>query len=588
MEIAQFRFHVLGAKWEVEAQAFHENYEALKAKTISEDAFLGMSVLPITRICEQITALQREIRVPDGTGTLVVPRVLERDTIKYSVISILLDLLGDPRKDKKFKIACLASVTAVTMASGSPTSVFRIFPGVSTAIFKVCVGDFKQGKDLTALAIGSWSQIVAAVMGDSTQLDVPAEQLAEARSKVRVMAGNIFSFKHGPPLLDNYCVRLALVRAAVLLLDTCPRRLSECAEFFVDAVVLYNNIESDPGSSAISVEEEERDGGNEVVRLTEDAIQRMGKRIRERKAADVSEDDVLSYLSSLEENAENAENSTRSQEEQKGGGEFSFAEERFYSLVSLLPRLNISTLSDEKKLDTVRLVNGYVKLLSGSLSSMVPVLLEKLAFTLISLLEFDTALPAELDAKTSLTAAATKGPSRAGNVVLWRGLQLQNGSGGSGISFAGASTAFLSTSRYPRHEFRFFGDVRIALELKKTCALLAGLSGDDSATALVSLFLELYADTKNQKVKNQIVYILIGAVEGIKAELLGEGLVTALIENVLEATLERFTTCNSSPFYDTLFSLISELFGKLCVKASLDTLNAVLPKVLYPLLELLG
>ena len=379
-------------------------------------------------------------------------------------------------------------------------------------------------------------------------------------------------------------MRLALVRAAVLLLDTCRRNLAECAEFFVDTVVLYNNIESDPASSSISVEEEARDGGNEVVRLTEDAIRRMGKRIRERRDADVNEDDVLAYLSSLEENAENAHNSS---EEKESGGEFSFAEERFYSLVSLLPRLNISTVSDEKKLDTVRLVNGYIKLLSGNLASMVPVLLEKLAFTLISLLEFDTALPAELDAKS--TVSAIKGAPKTGNVVLWRGLQLQNGSSGSsGINFSAASTAFLSTSRYPRHEFRFFGDIRIALELKKTCALLAGLSGDDSATALVSLFLELYADAKNQKVKNQIVYILIGAVEGIKAELLGEGLVTALIENVLEATLERFTTCNSSPFYDTLFSLISELFGKLCVKVPLDTLNAVLPKVLYPLLELLG
>ena len=194
MEIAQFRFHVLGAKWEVEAQAFHENYEALKAKTISEDAFLAMSVLPVTRVCEEITALQSELRVPDATGALIVPRVLERDTIKYSVISILLDLLADPRKDRKFKIACLVGVTAATKASGSPASIFKIFPGVSTAIFKVCVGDFKQGKDITALAIGSWSQLVATVMGDSVRLGVPDEQFAEAKSKVKIMAGNIFSF----------------------------------------------------------------------------------------------------------------------------------------------------------------------------------------------------------------------------------------------------------------------------------------------------------------------------------------------------------------------------------------------------------
>lgn len=581
MELAQFRFHVLGAKWEIEAQSFHDNHAGLINKTISDNDFLGMSVLPITRICEQIIALQNEFKVPDATGAIVTPRILERDTIKYSVISILLDLLNDAKKDKKFKIACLKSVTTVTAASGSPTSIFKIFPGVSTAIFKICVGDFKQGKDITALAIDSWSHIVSIVMSDNIQLDATKEQLTEARSKVKIMAGNIFSFKHGPPLLDNYCVRLALVRAAVLLLDTCRVNLSECAEYFVDTVVLYNNIESDPSSSSISVDDEEKDGGNEVVRLTEDAIQRMGRKIHEKKNAAVGEDDVLAYLSTLEENAENAH---QSEERDSSKGEFSFAEERFYNLISLLPRLNITTVSDEKKLDTIRLVNGYIKLLSGNLSSMIPVLLEKIAFTLISLLEFDTAFPAELNVKAGV--GAIKDGPRSGNVVLWRGLQLQSGSGGS--IFSAVSTSFLSTTRYPRHEFRFFGDVRIALELKKTCALLAGLGGDDNATALVSLFLELYADTKNQKVKNQIVYTLIGAIEGIKPDLLGEGLVVTLIENVLEATLEQFTTCNYSPFYDTLFSLISELFGKLCVKIPLDTLHIVLPKVLYPLLELLG
>lgn len=581
MSIAQFHFHILGAKWEIEAQTFHDNYESLKNKIISDDEFLSMSVLPITRICEQVTALQNELKVTDTSGAIIAPRVLERDTIKYSVISILLDLLNDPKKDKKFKNACLKSVTEVTKASGSPSSIFKIFPGVSTAIFKICVGDFKQGKDITALSIDSWSQITSLVMNDSLQLNVTKEQFAEAKSKIKIMAGNIFSFKHGPPLLDNYCVRLALVRAAILLLDTCHKNLSECAEYFVDTVVLYNNIESDPNSSSISIDEEERDGGNEIVRLTEDAIERMGKKIHERKNADVNEDDVLSYLSSLEENAENVQK----YEENKSGGEFSFAEERFYNLMSLLPRLNISTVSDEKKLDTIRLVNGYIKLLSGNLSSMIPVLLEKIAFTLISLLEFDTALPAELDIKTNVKSIKDK--PRSGNVVLWRGLQLQNGNG-SGINFSTVNTSFLSSSKYPRHEFKFFGDIKIALELKKMCALLSGLCGDDNATALVSLFLELYADTKNQKVKNQIVYILIGAIEGINPDLLGEGLVTALIENVLEATLERYTMCNYSYFFDTLFSLVSELFGKLCVKVPLDTLNVVLPKVLYPLLELLG
>lgn len=567
------RLYELGAEWEAAAAKFHESYVALGNKVITDDEFVSLSVLPVATICNQICFLQDGLKESGATGPALL-MVLEKDTIKYSVISLLLDLLSDSHKDKRFKIACLRCVTSVTKACGSPTTISKIFPGVSTAVFKICVGDFKQGKELTALAIESWTQITSIAMSDDALSCFSEEQVAEVKAKVRVMAENVFSFKFGPPLLDSYCVRLALVRSAVLLLESCCTGLKECTELFLDTIVLYNNIESDPSSSSISTKEEGPNGGNEVVRITEDAIEKMSQKILEKKSkkeGSTSESDVLAYLSSLEENAENA-----SQPEEFGTeNDFSFAEDRLYSLLSSLPRLNLSTLNDEKKLDTVRLVNGYIKLLSGSLSSLVPVLLDRIALTLISLLEFDVALPSDAGAK-------------AGNVTIWKRPLQQQQSGGIGLSFSGARTSFLSATRYPRHEFRFFGDMRIALELKKMCSLLAGLSGDDNATALVSSFLELYADTKNHKVKNQIIYILIGTVEGIRQELLTETLVSALVENVLEATLENFTTCNSSPFYDTLFSLVSELFGKLYMRASLDTLSAMLPKVLYPLLELLG
>jgi len=171
--------------------------------------------------------------------------------------------LAERHADRELRLASVAGVVTIFRIAHSPDLLAMFVPGVSTALLRVALGDFKQGKALTAAAIDAWALVVCSVLEDSIPLatatvqttaaaatavsppSMPpavvrdAEWLRLTAGRVEIMAERLFSVRYGPQLVDQWQVRRALVNAAKMLLDRCSASLRACVPLLVDCCVMH-------------------------------------------------------------------------------------------------------------------------------------------------------------------------------------------------------------------------------------------------------------------------------------------------------------------------------------------------------------
>ncbi|XP_078616742.1 TELO2-interacting protein 1 homolog [Branchiostoma floridae x Branchiostoma japonicum] len=313
-------------------------------------------------------------------------------------------------------------------------------PGIAMTLCRVIMGDAKQGHAVTVCATDAWSKIVTMVMNDSSVGDSQSQQSFETcdrevseklrslqvrrtqdwcnstADKLKVLVQRIAGAVSHP----NWRVRLALVEFAHRLLSRCNKTLQCCTAPLLQ--LLVSQVGEDYPQVA--------DRCTQVLHRYAD--EHLGSR---------------PLVELLEEN--------------------------LHSLATSLPRL-MRAADDEKKLSTLTLTHGYLKLLGPRVATLLNSAphLRRLSMALLQVLELNVTdvkivgertpgggLPAVSVSKT--TSPVPLGSHPAGQYIL--------------------------SGRTKR--FRHFRDTRVYDLLRQICQLL-GYHGDLSL--LVDHFLDLY------------------------------------------------------------------------------------------------
>jgi len=210
------------------------------------------------------------------------------------------------------------------------------------------------------------------------------------------------------------------------------------------------------------------------------------------------------------------------------------------------------------------MINGYIKLLHSRIPSLLPAVLQKLFSALVLLLEFDViedAVPAPSVARRIST------PS---NELVQ---QIEQGIFNTSIQCAILSPGF------PKHSFKRFNDARIAVALREMCKLLSAHGG---FPLLHDHVCELLSDPSSVRIRNQLLFILISILSGTTS--LSIDVVSSVVDILLEVSSDGER--DSPARRDITGALIAECLGVVCQKPA--TVVSILPRVLYPCLELLG
>ncbi|XP_035697320.1 TELO2-interacting protein 1 homolog [Branchiostoma floridae] len=311
-------------------------------------------------------------------------------------------------------------------------------PGITMTLCRVIMGDAKQGHAVTVCATEAWSSIVTMVMSDSSVGDSQSQQSMEScdvserlrslqvrrtedwcnstADKLKVLVQRIAGAVSHP----NWRVRLALVEFAHRLLSRCNKTLQCCTAPLLQLLV------SQVGDDYPQVS----DRCTQV--LTRYADKHLGSR---------------PLVELLEEN--------------------------LHSLATSLPRL-MRAADDEKKLSTLTLTQGYLKLLGSRVATLLNSAphLRRLSMALLQVLEMDITDVKIVGERTpggglpALSVSKTMSP-----------VPLESPPAGQ----------YVPSSRTKR--FRHFRDARVYDLLRQICQLL-GYYGDLSL--LVDHFQDLY------------------------------------------------------------------------------------------------
>ncbi|XP_078696287.1 TELO2-interacting protein 1 homolog [Branchiostoma floridae x Branchiostoma belcheri] len=327
-------------------------------------------------------------------------------------------------------------------------------PGITMTLSRVIMGDAKQGHAVTVAATEAWSRIVAMVMSDSSLGDNESQQSLKSHDtdvserlrslqvrrteewcsstaeKLKVLVQRIAGVVTHP----NWRVRLALVEFAERLLMNCTKSLERCTSPLLQMLV-----------SQV---------GDDYPQVTDRCRQVLGRY----SEAHLGSRSLVEIL-----------------------------EENLHSLATSLPRL-MRTADDGKKLSTLTLTHGYLRLLGPRMTSLLNSAphLRRLSLALVQVLELDV---------TDVNIVGERTP----------------GAGFPGVTVSSTTSAvpldcppagqYVLINRTKR--FQHFQDPRIYQLLSQICQLL-GYYGDLSL--LVDHFLDLYQQSSLHR--KQAVLIL--------------------------------------------------------------------------------
>ncbi|XP_054996340.1 TELO2-interacting protein 1 homolog [Sorex araneus] len=421
-------------------------------------------------------------------------------------VSLLLDL-AEREKAKQIKIAALGCLQVLLLQCECPDhpragdgpeeeqlgDLFASFlPGVSTALTRIILGDFKQGHGIVVSALRIFSKTVSFVVADAQLGRTPkarAKPAVEPRvaelmihrtedwvkstgAKLTVLIKKISESVSVHP---HWRVRLELVDLVETLLLKCSCSLLESAGPLLKALVGLVNDESPEVQARCS----------QVLRRFAEQRVVVGSRALA---------DVLA--------------------------------ENLHSLATSLPRL-MSSVDDQGKFSTLSLLLGYLKLLGPKVNFVLNsgAHLQRLSRALIQVLELDVA-----DIKIVEARRWDPGP----------------------LSASPEASASRPWNRVQRRYFRFFTDERVFLLLRQVCRLL-GFYGN--LYLLVDHFLDLYRESVAHRKQAAMVLneLVIGAA-GLEADALHaqhvqtsaedlRGIVTSVLEEYLSRENWYLVTC---------------------------------------------
>lgn len=283
-------------------------------------------------------------------------------------VSVLLHL-AETEQLKELRIEAMLCLCALaqcrhhkvssSLSQQAGDSFASFLPGVAVSLCRVITGEVTQGQAVTKCAVDSWVRLVTLVLGDLSidqctphqqtsqvtqspgkydQLRVvrSKEWVAMAAAKLRLLVSQIATLVSH----SNWRVRLALADGTATLLNKCA-----------------NSLE---GSTGILLEV--------LVTLTRDEYPNVAS-----KSSAALEDFCASRDLSRSKSL------------------IALLEENLYSLATALPRL-VHTASETKKLTTLKLFSGYLKLLGHQVSRLLYSVchLQRVSLALLQILELDT------------------------------------------------------------------------------------------------------------------------------------------------------------------------------------------------------
>lgn len=441
-------------------------------------------------------------------------------------VSLLLGL-AEQEKSKQVKIAALKCLQVLLFqcdCQEHPRSwdepeqkqlgdLFASFlPGISTALTRIILGDFKQGHGIVVTSLNIFCRTVSFVMADEQlrstskvctkpaveqrvaelMVDRAEDWVQSTGEKLNLLIKKILE---GVSVHPHWRVRLALIGLVETLLLKCSQSLLQSAGPLLKALVSLINDDS-PEVQARCREVLQRFAGQRVV---------MGNQALA---------DILS--------------------------------ENLHSLATSLPRL-MNSLDDQGKFSTLSLFLGYLKLLGPKvdfvLNSMAH--LQRLSKALVQVLELDVA-----DIK--IVETRHWDPSH--------------------LSTCPDTSVIRPWNRIQRRYFRFFTDERVFLLLRQVCRLL-GFYGN--LYLLVDHFMEVYHESVVYRKQAAMILneLVIGAA-GLEVEDFHDKHVKISPEELREivmSILEEYTsqenwylvTCIEAE--ETEEELVVKHFGQHCI-----------------------
>ncbi|XP_072037283.1 TELO2-interacting protein 1 homolog [Amphiura filiformis] len=236
-------------------------------------------------------------------------------------------------------------------------------PGIAMAICKVILGDTKQGQNVTVVTIQLWSRLVSLVMsedgkhksqsdtrtthqsprpdtsranGESLLIKRTPEWVESTAKKLNILIGQIVDMVTNP----HWKVRMAMAQFAKDLIFECKCSLTDSTPKLLELLVSLVGDEY-----------------SQVATLSQETLKEFSQHHLDGEAKQLVE----------------------------------LLEDNLYSLMTVLPRL-VRAADDTKKLSTLNLVIGYLKLLGPRITTLLysAAHLKRLSLALIQVVEFDT------------------------------------------------------------------------------------------------------------------------------------------------------------------------------------------------------
>ncbi|XP_055977188.1 TELO2-interacting protein 1 homolog [Sorex fumeus] len=540
----------------VECLTFVLAATCVRERELLRELFSELSACLYSPSAQKPAAVSEELKlaVVEALGTLMhsaygdvilafyEPAVLPR--LGFAV-SLLLDL-AEQEKSKQIKKAALRCLQVLLLQCSCPDhprawegpeeeqqlgDLFASFlPGISTALTRIILGDFKQGHGIVVSALNIFYKTVSFVVADAQLGRTPkvhAKPAVEPRvaelmvhraedwvkstgAKLTVLIKKIAEAVSVHP---HWRVRLELVDLVETLLLKCSRSLLESAGPLLKALVGLVNDESPEVQTRCS----------QVLRRFAEQQVVAGSRALA---------DVLA--------------------------------ENLHSLATSLPRL-MNSVDDQGKFSTLSLLLGYLKLLGPKVDFVLNsgAHLQRLSRALIQVLELDVA-----DIK--IVEARHWDPGH--------------------LSASPETSASRPWNRMQRRYFRFFTDERVFLLLRQVCRLL-GFYGN--LYLLVDHFLDLYQESAaHRKQAAMILNELVIGAAGLEVDEPHEqhvktsaedlrGIVTSVLEEYLSRENWYLVTCVEAE--ETGEELVRKQGGPQALTAAAHTCQvAPLPAVSKP------
>ncbi|CAH1773622.1 unnamed protein product [Owenia fusiformis] len=357
-------------------------------------------------------------------------------------VSLLLDLI-EKEKLRQLRTDAMDALLELAQCNKKvcPTMVISVgnifasfLPGISLAIYRVTMGDTKQGQNVTLNAIHCWTKIVCLVMGD--------KMLNAAEQKNTKSSGQSSHHSESNKLAVTRCKRWS---------EDTAHKLN----------ILVQNIATLVGHSSWKVRMALVDWAEALITKCNKSMEASIPHLLQVLVGLVG-DDYPNVASKATQALQQFSNAHMANNQSKSLVEI--LEENLHALATSLPRV-IRTMDDNKKISTLQLFSGYLNLLGPRIKGLILSYphLKRLSLALVQTLELDITDIKIVEDRTSASTEAAMGYMSSQPEII-----------------------------RPKKYFKEFTDERIHKELQLICRLL-GYYGD--INVLTDHFLDVFTET---------------------------------------------------------------------------------------------